>query len=746
MLKKTLLALCLLLLLAFGAAASDFKVSDILVEGNNRIETATILAAIPIKPGDQVSLEDVDQAMQSIFSLGRFEDISVDLTEIQGAKLLTFVVSELPLVRDVRFAENDHLGEEKLRALVSVKIPEMFSHAKVKASIREIEKAYIEDGYHAVKVEPEVDIDERNEATLTFRIKEGKKVLIDEIRFVGNRVFDEDELEDVMETRERWWLSWLTGRGALQEEIVQLDLERIKAHYHDKGYMDVKVAQPVVGLIEENKYLDLMIEINEGPQYRTGSIDIKGDLLKGKDELLSHVKLQSGEVFSRELLRNSVIELTDLYADQGYAYVNVAPLTSKNTEQLLIDLMFDVEQGTKVFVEKVEIRGNTKTRDKVIRREIPLAEGELYSASKIKAGNRNLRNLGFFEEVNVTTAPGSDLDKSVLKVDVKEQATGTFSVGVGYSSVDQFISQGSISQDNFMGYGIKLNLAGSISGSSTTFQVGVSDPHFLDTDWTLAGEVYKTEREFDDYDESRTGGSLTAGHPIAKYTKGFLTYRYEEQEITEIEPTVTNKFILDQEGETTLSSLTGRIVRNSTDYHVDPSKGGITKYTLEYAGLGGTENFLKVNAEHRQFFPLFWGTVFSIHGEVGYLVSTDDEETPIGERYFLGGIRTMRGFQTREVGPKEDDSFIGGEKMGYFNVEYIFPIYKKLGLKGLVFYDTGNAWLDSEDYFSDMRNSAGAGIRWKSPLGPLRFEWGYNLSPRDDEKQSVFEFSIGSAF
>ncbi len=744
MLKSALFTLCLLLA-AVTVHASSFKVSDILVEGNNRVESATILAAISIRPGDQASLEDIDQAMRSIFALGRFEDISAELTEIQEAKLLTFVVSELPLVRDVLFSGNDELGEEKLQALVSVKIPQLFSYEKVKESVRAIKAAYAEDGYHAAKIDPDVEVDDRNEATLTFKIAEGEKVLIDEIRFVGNKDLEADTLKDAMQTKPRWWLSWLTGRGAYQSDIVEIDLERIKAVYYDHGYMDVKVAQPIVSLIEDNKYLELEIEINEGPQYKTGTIDVQGDLLHPKEELLKYVRLQTGKTFSRGVLRQSVEALTDLYADQGFAYVNVAPLTSKKQELLQVDLVLDIEQGTKVFIERIEIRGNTKTRDKVVRREIPIDEGDLYSASKIKAGNRNIRNLGFFEEVDVTSGPGSDASHSVMKVDLKEQPTGTFSVGAGYSSVDSLIGQGSISQDNFLGYGIKINLAGSFSGKSTTFQVGISEPHFLDTNWTLAGELYKTEREFDDYDEHNTGGSITAGHPVAKHAKAFLTYRYEQVDILNVDDDA-DTYIQEQEGNSTLSSITGTITRNSTDFHADPSTGGISKVNLQYAGLGGTENFVKMNVEHRHFFPFRWDTVFSVHGEVGYLVSTNSDDTPINERYFLGGIRTLRGFETREVGPKEDGSYVGGDKMAYFNVEYVFPIYKKLGVKGVVFYDTGNAWLSSESYFSSMRNSVGTGIRWQSPLGPLRFEWGYNLSPRDDERQSVFEFSIGSAF
>lgn len=744
MLKKILLTLCLLFFAAV-AGAKGFKVSDVQIEGNNRIETSTILAATPIKAGDQVTIEDVDEAMRNIFSLGRFDDVSAELTELQGAKVITFVVSELPLVRDIVFEGNEELSEEKLRPLVSLKIPALFNYAKAKQSIFEIENKYAEDGYHAAKVEYAVDVDGQNEAIVTYKIVEGDKVLIDEIRFVGNTAIEKDDLLDAMETQERWWLSWLTDRGAYQEENMELDVERIKAAYKDKGYMDVKVKQPEIALIKNDKYLEIVVEIDEGPQYRVGTVGFKGDLLRSSDELLDMISLKSGDVFNRSQLHKNIEGLTDLYADEGYANANVAPLSSRNGEDLTINLMFDIEQGVKVYIERIQVRGNTQTRDKVIRREVRLAEGEQYSASKIKDTNRRVRNLGYFEEVNVTTSPGSAEDQAVLNVDVKEQPTGTFSIGMGYSSVDSFITQGSVTQDNFLGYGLKLKLSAALSGKSQTFSLGVTDPYFLDTDWTMGFEVYKSEREYTDYDENRTGGAIKAGHTIAEYTKGYLTYRYEQNEILNI-ATDASAVIRDAEGESTLSSITGEIVRNSTDFYQDPSAGGLSKLTLEYAGLGGTENYAKMIVEHRHFWSLFWGTVFTIHGETGYVFSTDDGTVPLGEKFYLGGIRTMRGFKTREISPKQGDSFVGGPIMGYFNFEYLFPVAKSLGLKGLLFYDVGNVWASRDDYFSDLRHSAGAGFRWNSPLGPLRFEWGYNLDPRDDEKQSVFEFSIGSAF
>jgi len=457
------------------------------------------------------------------------------------------------------------------------------------------------------------------------------------------------------------------------------------------------------------------------------------------------VRLKSGDIFSTAELRDTILMLTDVYADNGYAYANVTPLTARVKGQQLIDLNLEVEQGPRVFVERIEITGNTKTRDKVIRREIPLLEGDLFRAQGVKEAKRRVRNLGFFDEVTVTNKPGSDESKTILGVAVTERPTGTFSVGVGYSSVDSFMVQGSISQENLFGYGLRLSLSGSFGSKSTNYSLGLSDPHFLDTDWTLGGEIYNNYREYNDYDEAKIGGSVRAGHPIGRKSKLYVTYRLEKVDVSDIDSGLTET-IQDEEGNSTLSSITTQIVRNSTDYYDDPSRGGVTHLSLEYAGLGGTEHFLKPLAEHRHFFSLPWGHVFSIHGETGYVTSTNSDDVSITQKFFLGGIRTIRGFNYREVGPREDGDYVGGPKMGYFNFEYIFPIYKKLGLKGVLFYDTGNAWAEDENYFSSMRHGAGFEIRWKSPMGPLRFAWGRNLSPKDYEDNSVFEFTIGKAF
>ncbi len=747
MLRRTLLLFLALLVLVPLAHAQKIIPSAIRLEGNDRVDGARVRAVLSISPGRELSLEEIDRDLQAIVKLGYFDDVRVDLRDEGQGQVLVFIVHERPLIREVRFAGNKKLSEEKLRPLVTLRVPGIQDPVQVRQSVAAIRHLYQEEGYHAVRIDAQLKTDERNESLLTFKIDEGKKVLIDEIAFEGNKVFSGKELRETMRTKERWIFSWMTGRGTYKAEEIQFDLDAIKALYFDHGYMDVRIKQPLISLVDDNEYMKLLIEVEEGAQYKVGEIRIAGDLIKPRQELEKLLKLKSGMDFSRTALQQSILDLTDLYADQGYANVNVVPFTDKDRDELTIDLKLMIEQGELVHIEKILIRGNTKTRDKVIRRELTLVEGDLYSQTKIKQSRGRLHNLGFFEEVNLSTRPGSEKGQDELTVEISEKPTGSFTVGAGYSSVDQFIFQGSIAQANFLGYGIKLDASATLGGSSELYRLGVTDPYFLDTRWTAGFDLYKTERDWTDFSEKATGGALKVGHPLGSNIRGLLTYRYEEKEIFDIDKsTVTSLSVLDQEGTSILSSLTGSLSRNTTDYRFDPTRGSVSNFTAEFAGLGGSEHFAKFELSHRHFLPLFWKAVLSVHGDIGYITKTTDEPIPVSEKFFLGGLRSIRGFETREVGPKEGETFIGGEKAAFFNVELLFPINEKYKLKGLFFFDTGNAWLESEEYFKNMRYSAGYGIRWLSPLGPLRFEWGYNLDPLPGEKNNVFEFSVGTFF
>lgn len=747
MIKRAFLLLFCLFLAVPAFADTSYLLSEIVIEGNQRVKQQSILDAVGFKAGETVSPAEIDEAIQAIYQIGRFSDVTASVADNEDVQALTFRVEERPLVRKIRFEGNDKLKSDKLRKAVSFRTPGIYDPKEISRSVEEIKVAYIMEGYYAADVTADSHVGADNVALVTFRIDEGKLVRIKQIEFVGNSVFDRGDLMDMMDTREKWFLSWLTGSGKYNELMLSQDMGRITDNYYNEGYVRVNVRKPVLSLVDDDRHMLVLVTIDEGAQFKVGEIDAQGDLIDREGEILNLLPLQPGEVFSRKLLRTGVDQVTDLYADQGYAYANVSPLTRANDETRLVDLTLEIEQGPQVTVERIDISGNTTTRDKVIRREMKLVEGELFNASALKRSRARINNLGYFETVDITTDEGSDEEHIVVDIGVKERATGTFSIGAGYSSVDGFVGQGSITQENFLGRGWKMSLAASLGGESTTYQLGLTDPYFLDMNLTLGFELYQTDREWSDFSRSATGGAIKVGRSIGEYSRILFVYRLEEKEIYDVEPTAASE-IQDEEGTSTISSITTTFSRNTTDYRPDPSHGGVLDTSWEFAGLGGTEKFSKYLIDYRHFWPAFWDTTFSAHGRIGYVHAYGSEEIPLDERFFLGGINTLRGFDSREVGPKDPvtGDYIGGDKQTYFNFEFLFPLVKDMGMKAVTFFDIGNAWGEDEEWFEEWRYSTGAGIRWLSPLGPLRLEWGYNLDPKDGEDSSRVEFMVGRFF
>lgn len=771
--RYVLYALCLLPLLSGIAFASEL-VSAVQIDGLSRIDAASVKAVIATKVGQEYSVAGVDKDVRAIYALGYFKDIQVDAVESGGTVILKYTLLERPLIRKVKIVGNKELKSSKVRSALTMQTPSILHPKALQESVAAIKQLYVDDGFYAVDVRTEVKKNNNNEATVIFRIIEGAKVTIDNIDFDGNTVFSSWKLHRLMETKEWWIFSWLTSGGTYNEAMLENDIAHIKDEYFNKGYVKVRVKQPLITLSKDKEEMDILIEIDEGDQYFMGKMAIDGDLIKDESELLKLVRFKPGDVFSRKQLRDDVKHLNDYYANCGYAYVNVYPSTLINREQKTVDVTFHIEKGVEVHIGHINIAGNSKTRDKVIRREMTTVEGDLYSAARIESSKKRIDNLGFFSEVNVDTESGEDKQIMDVQVDVKEQQTGTFSIGFGYSSVDGLIGQASVSQDNFLGRALKLNLAGSFGSTSSTYQLGVLDPYFMDKNLALGFDVYKKDRQWNEYSKKSTGGDIKVGFPLSYATRTFFIYKFEQNEIYDVY-TFAPQQLRDQEGTSTLSSIYASISKNTTDYRPDPSRGYMSEFSIEFAGIGGTEHFAKTIVDHRQFIPIKWGIVFSAHGQLGYVQKIGDHEVPIDERFYLGGLSTVRGFDSREVGPWEwekvpvmnatgtgyelnpDGSyvtkesttqreFIGGVKEAFFNFELIFPLIKDAGLKGVVFFDIGNSWDQGEAYFSNMRYSAGAGIRWKSPLGPLRLEWGYNLNPNEWERHSKFDFSIGKFF
>lgn len=743
-----------------SAFADGEKISQLMIKGNRRIETAAIQKVIKVKEGDTLFADKVDSDVRAIYKLGYFEDVKASLDKTDAGATLTYQVTEKPVVREVKIEGNKELSIDKIKEALEIKQNTIFTPKDLTKSIRKVKKLYADEGYYLAEIDSSVEKRSATEIRIVLKINEGKKVLIKTIRFEGNKAFSDRRLKKAMETSERWMFSWLTGAGTYKEEVLKNDTNLISDLYFNDGYINVKVGEPAVRVLDDKSGLEVLIGITEGDQYKVGTLGFKGDMLESQEAFSKMLKIKSGEVFNRSTLRTDVFTLTDFYADKGYAFANITPLTKVNPEAKIIDITFDMEKGEKVYIDRINISGNTKTRDKVIRRELKFAEGDLYGSTPLKRSKQNLMNLGFFEEANLVTAKGSADNKLDLNVDVKEKATGTFSIGAGYSSLDGIIGQGSVQQANFLGLGLKATLSASLGAKTQTYNVGLTDPYFLDTRWTVGADIYRTERDYTDFSRRVTGGDIKAGYPLSDTLSTFWIYKYEQKEIYNESASLLESIrngSINTETTGTTSSITASVTSNTTDYRLDPSRGMMNTISAEFAGLGGTNRFARYITENALYFPAGLGTVFSLRGTFGYIQSVG-KDVPIDEKFYLGGINTLRGYSSRTVSPinlVEDPTtkalnrlYLGGDTELVFNAEYQFPLLKDVGLKGVVFFDAGNSYGSIGDAFTRFQTSYGAGVRWFSPIGPLRLEYGIPINPRTgiDSAGGKLEFSIGSFF
>ncbi len=727
-------------------------IDRIAVAGNRRVDTEAIAKKIASRQGEAFSSDTVKDDIRNIYATGYFDDVSASLSDTASGRVLTFTVKELPYIRRIEFRGNSNIKEERLTDAVTLKTNRVLDRVVLAENAEKIKALYEDEGYYLSKVNPVIESD-GTDATVVFKIDEGPEVKVKRITIIGNKAFSGDDIKDLMNTEEVGFFTALTKSGKFNEYIYQNDLAIIMNHYFDNGYINADVLDSRVLLSEDKRWFYITIALSEGEQHRIGKLDVtgEGDLLATREELLEKLKLQGGKVFSRRDLSMGVEAIREFYGDKGYAYAEVKPVTKVTPEDRTIDITIDVKKYDLVYIEKIDITGNVRTRDKVIRREVELGEGDLYSSSELKRSRGNLKRLGFFEDVQVTEARGTSSDRINLGVGVRERPTGSISLGLGYSSVDKVIGTASVSQTNFMGTGLKLDLSGTVSATSSRYVFGITEPWLFDRPISAGFDLYNTEREYPDFNLRKQGFDVRLGFPITRrYTRGYVTYKLEEVHISDVEPTAST-IIRDQEGTSTESSVRLHLRRDTRNDAFFPSEGSVVNLTTEFAGgpLGGTSYFVKYEADAVKFFPLPWDTVFSIHGAAGYVHGYDGREAPIYEKYFLGGINSIRGFETRSISPIDPATgdLIGGESMLVMNAEYIFPLFPQQNIRGLVFFDAGNAFLTKDEVESlSLKTSLGGGIRWFSPLGPIRIEVGFNLNPKDEESGSEWDFAIGTLF
>jgi outer membrane protein insertion porin family len=783
----------LLLFFCLPVWAQDaIKLTEVRIQGNMRVEEEGIRLHLQARAGEPFDPQIVEKDVKSIYRMGFFDDVKAELSP-EG--VLTYSVKEKPYVREVKIQGNFQVGRERLETALGIGVRTILDRDKVSEGVERVKKLYREQGYVNARVDYAISVVENNQAVVLLSVEEGSRLLIKRISFQGNRAFPESELEGVMATKEEWFLSFITNRGVLDHDVLTNDLALLSSHYYDNGYINHRIAEPVI--LRARQGIEIVIRIEEGEQYRVGRVEVGGELIEEAQSLLKKVKLTTGQIFRGSRLRDDISNLSNLYADKGFAFAQVEPLTKINPEQKNVDIALVITRGPPVYFNRVLVAGNSKTRDKVVRREVLPAEQELFSTSKIKQSRNALQRTGYFEDVQLTTKKTDQPDTVDLLVDIKEGPTGSFNVGAGYSTGDSFIFAGGISEKNLFGRGQAVNFGAALGSRRQDFVLSFTEPYLFDTPLTLGVDAFNTMQEYTDFTSGRTGfgvrtsyplkrldlpflrfstagtderGSDIVHHPLIEHTRAGMAYEFTREKIGNVDECAPEKrgSMCDSKGLSWTSSLTPNLSYDSRDHFFNATEGTRSDLSAKFAGLGGDSTFIKSDLRARWHYSFLrdpsWGGTYTLAlgGTLGYGIGLGGSSgLPLFERYFAGGINSVRGFKERSLGPKgkicnttlapsgdldpgeckASDDVIGGDKLAVLNAEILFPIMEQYGLRGVAFFDMGQAF-DSFN-FADFRRSVGVGARWLSPFGPLRVELGFPLNKKSGDDTSVLGFALG---
>ena len=720
-------------------------VNSIEIKGLKRIEEGAVKAKLSQKIGEPVSQEKTNEDIKLIYKMGYFDDVKVEIESFEGGVKLFYIIKEKPTITRVEFQGNKELDDAKLKEKLTITPGSIADTVLIQDNATIIGKIYEEDGYWLSNIVPVVKKISDDEVSLTYQIDEGTKVKVRNILFEGNRNISSKKIKKVMDTKEWWLFSFVTSSGYYKKDQMTKDIEKIKNLYFDNGYIKVMAAEPEITLDKQKKGMTINIRISEGDLYKLTSMNFAGNKAFDNETIQKKIKLVPNTVFRKSLLEKDMRSISDLYSENGYALVSVMPDLSPDDSNKTVAVTLHIEEGDKYRIGRIEISGNTKTRDKVIRREIRLAEGDTFDSSKLRRSYERINNLQFFETVDMVPKPKYEEKVVDLDVKVKEKPTGFLSVGGGYSSADGFIGTVDLTQGNLFGRGQYIKVKAELGGKSSYYELSFRDPYFLDSPYAFSTGIYNTDREYIEYDKKATGFYMGLGKSLAEYWRADVSYNFENAEIYNID-TDASIVIQEQKGTNTTSSITPSLVRDSRDNYLDPSRGSRNSATFTFAGLGGSNKFIKGLLDSAWYFPLGETTIM-LRGRFGYASGIFGKTLPLYENFYVGGLHTVRGLGFGDAGPKDPntDDAIGGNTELVFNTEYIFPLYPEMKLKGVVFFDAGKAYEDFQN-FGSLRYTTGLGFRWLSPMGPIRLEWGYNIKQESGESASKFEFAFGSVF
>ena len=754
-----ILACGVLPVLAVAAEQAGVKVTAIEIRGNKRIELPAILGRLTLRPGDPYTTENVRGQIKILYETGFFEEVQVETESGAGGMALAFLVREKPFITEIVFDGNTALSDDKLKEKITIKSQAYLDQLQAKESAEKIRLAYQGDGYFNCRVTPIVQTLSEDRKRLTFFVKEGEKARIKTVNFDGLHAATKDEMFKVMATRE--WIPWyglitqlklpsfVSDAGVLKREEMNNDVERIKEVLLNKGYLNVRVGLPTVELSDEKTWFVVTYAVTEGEPFTIGEIGFRGNTVFEDPELREGLKIKQGEIFQRQKLRDEITRLTDLYGSRGYSFAEVSPNVNPNMVDRTAGVILTIKEGEMMRIRQINISGNEKTKDNVIRREIRVDEQDVIDTPALKRSFQRLNNLNFFETVEILPAKVA-ADKVDLNVRVKEKPTGQFSVGGGFSTLDQLVAIADITEGNIGGNGWMGRIRGQLGQQRQIGLITFRNPALNDSLTSLQLDIYKSATNYITYFERKTGASVTFGRWFSEYLSG--SFGPYAEEINYSNPSATAPpLITSQIGHQSTTGLRASLTRDTRDFFQDPRTGWRTSVSVTWGTpyLGGSNDFYKYLLDVNKYTPLFYDTRLSIrarYGVVELLNAGPDTPVPLTELFFVGGINTMRGFVFGKAGPvTSDNKLLGAASELIFNFDFIFPISTEAKLNGVIFFDYGKGFADSNVSFP-LRPAAGLEGRWVSPFGPLRAAYGINLDRNPQEKSGVFEFTIGTIF
>lgn len=750
--KISLATLMFSLALSCRVEAAEIYVSQIEVDGLQRVERETVLSYLNVEQGSSVSQEYLNSSMKRLFETGLFADVNIDA---RGNGVLAVKVVENPVINKRVFDGNDKVDDTLLESEVQLKSGSIYNIAKVQDDVQRILEVYKRSGRYATVVEPKIIKRDQNRVDLVYEISEGPTAAISKVNFIGNHHYSDDDLQSEIMSKESRWYRLFSSSENYDPEKTNYDKELLRRFYLKRGYADFRVLSAVAELSPDKKSFVVTYVLDEGPRYKLEDVRIQS-MIKDVDvaALSGQVQQEKGDWYNADLAERSVYALTEELGKKGFAFVDVTPELEKTSGNKMV-LTFNIAEGQRVFVDRINITGNTRTEDEVIRREFRIDEGDAFNAAKIRASRRNVENLNYFSKVDIQTEPNpNDDSKADINVNVEEKSTGAFNVGVGYSTVNGALFRAGIAENNFQGKGQKLSADVAVSQRTSEYDLSFPEPYFMGRRLSAGIDLFRTEEDYQDegsYDSESTGGRLRLGWNYTDDFAQYLRYTLKEDKISNVDRNASI-YIKEEEGRYSNSSIGQTMVYDKRDSAINPKEGYYLSFGNDVAGLGGDEKYLKFDGKAYKYFTLADYYTFKLFINGGYITGYGDENVRLSNRYYLGGS-TLRGFEFAGIGARDKftKDALGGNWMIYSGAEMSFPIgLDEVGVRGRTFVDMGILGKPddiNEDYveYSDTpRVAAGFGFQWQSPMGQIDVDLAFPIVKEDYDETEVFRLNFGS--